>query len=1100
MRKLIIVSIFLSSNYFVFSQGLAPGTIGSDQIVCYGSPAKPLTQIPASGGTIPYRYQWQRSNDNGITWINIYRAANVTYQLPILVKTAMFRRRVIDAANITLYTDSVTITVTATLNAGTIGNVSSGSAPNDLDELTPANGGAGNYTYRWQISNDGYYWSDIQGAVSSGYAPVALTSDTWFRRWVVDSGCGSVSSNSVKITVNPITLYDSEQPNSSNYYMRFDLGTEFKVLVSGFISKVRLYTHNNEGGIHQIRLWRRNDQSVFELVSGPIEWNLTEGFTGWRELQLPVALAVEANRNYIVSITSGVDNNWWVQGADAVHNTTNPFLSYIRGLLTANIGSVPDEPKGFGYFRDIVFVPFSPGIAGLSQSICYNSAPNNLEQISPPTGGAGNYTFQWQNSTDSITWTNIQGATSSEFTPTFLTSNTYFRRAVSSDGLTGYCPPVLITVDPQFSLAQLHDNISIYENSSTFFNVILSGGTPPYAINYSCNGVPQSQISNYISGTEVLTGVLGSGTYVYSLTSITDAMGCSPQSLGENIAINASGNYEGAGSNKALVIVNSGSLQYFSNFADYIQPYLEWFGIPYEIYNVSTGNLPDFNNYSLIIFGHKNVYESDYPISALQNAVYSGVGLCSFDPHLFDFSSSFNIYESTAHPTVVSGQIAINTNHYITQLHINDTHNPTNNIVNLRYYNNEQQTITINQSYYTLVDGLTLASVSQGSNTEAILQVTTYGNGKVVKWSSYDWMYESKLGPVYGMDDLIWRGIVWSARKPFVMQGIPPMITMRVDDVDGYGTELEMDLKWLKISNEYGFKPWCGTFIDSQSGTFYSTLRTLINDSLTTASPHAFSVEGYIYYNGNNLPVFDAAANVREARQVYIDNAINMSKYFVPHAYLLSSDALAEINNMGIQFIGTTIPYDPAEYPGPWLSCGPYRNHRSGWAGGYLPIFNAGIVNWPGINLFVWVTEIRDDGDYEWFPTNDVAATTARGVRHLRRALNSMVLPNLFTHESQIVLTESNWRQILSGICTAVSLYNPEYISVDNALRYLRAKGNISISNVTLDNSLITLTCTGNNDRETKCYLFTESSGQISSRLITLPRITGGSITVGIIE
>ena len=54
-----------------------------------------------------------------------------------------------------------------------------------------------------------------------------------------------------------------------------------------------------------------------------------------------------------------------------------------------------------------------------------------------------------------------------------------------------------------------------------------------------------------------------------------------------------------------------------------------------------------------------------------------------------------------------------------------------------------------------------------------------------MQWGSYDWMVSTVLGPVDGLDDLVWRGVVWAARKPFVMRGMPNLVTMRVDDVSG---------------------------------------------------------------------------------------------------------------------------------------------------------------------------------------------------------------------------------------------------------------------------------------------------------------------------
>ena len=54
-----------------------------------------------------------------------------------------------------------------------------------------------------------------------------------------------------------------------------------------------------------------------------------------------------------------------------------------------------------------------------------------------------------------------------------------------------------------------------------------------------------------------------------------------------------------------------------------------------------------------------------------------------------------------------------------------------------------------------------------------------------MQFGSYDWILNSVKGPLYGLDDLFWRSMVWAARKPFVMQGMPPFVTMRMDDASG---------------------------------------------------------------------------------------------------------------------------------------------------------------------------------------------------------------------------------------------------------------------------------------------------------------------------
>jgi hypothetical protein len=156
-----------------------------------------------------------------------------------------------------------------------------------------------------------------------------------------------------------------------------------------------------------------------------------------------------------------------------------------------------------------------------------------------------------------------------------------------------------------------------------------------------------------------------------------------------------------------------------------------------------------------------------------------------------------------------------------------------------------------------------------------------------------------------------------------------------------------------------------------------------------------------------------------------------------------------------------------------------------------------------GTPFFLCLSEIGDDGpthsQYEWYPgSGTVSEVIARGVRHLRRSLNSMTLPVLFTHEDQITMTASDWHLILSGVTTGVSPYNPDYMSTDDAITYIRAKDNLVIRDAGFDNGLVTISIVGANDMDTKCYLFTETGGQINQRLVTLPRVENTVVPVNV--
>ena len=93
----------------------------------------------------------------------------------------------------------------------------------------------------------------------------------------------------------------------------------------------------------------------------------------------------------------------------------------------------------------------APTIAA-SQTICYNTAPAQLIMLTLPTGGSGSFTYQWQNSPDGTTWTDIVGATTITYSPPVLTATTYYQ-IVATDAVNQFCGSiasnvVTITVNP----------------------------------------------------------------------------------------------------------------------------------------------------------------------------------------------------------------------------------------------------------------------------------------------------------------------------------------------------------------------------------------------------------------------------------------------------------------------------------------------------------------------------------------------------------------------------------------------------------------------------------------------------------------------------
>jgi hypothetical protein len=385
----------------------------------------------------------------------------------------------------------------------------------------------------------------------------------------------------------------------------------------------------------------------------------------------------------------------------------------------------------------------------------------------------------------------------------------------------------------------------------------------------------------------------------------------------------------------------------------------------------------------------------------------------------------------------------------------------------------------------TLPEGVTALAMT---GSQPFLSITEYGSGRAVQWGSYDWMSHSVKGPVYGLDDLVWRSIVWAARKPFVMQGMPPFVTMRVDDESG-------PFWWIHIANEFGIKPWAGLFYHNVDATEAADLSALVNDGMATASVHAKS--GTFFYYNHGVGDFSdevVAANYEEATLWHENNNIPISKFVLPHYYEFGTNVFQGLSDWGVEFVGTMM--EPGNgYGAPWIMNGPYRLYETGGSSGGRPVYYADFMSIPEHpefegQFFNCVTEIRDDAGYEWYPDNDVAGTVGRGTRQTKRALDSMALATLFTHGYYTAgITPDNWRAILHGITDNLAPYNPEYVTMDYACQYVRALATSNIQTGTYDPETrqVEIGMLGGTDMQTRFHIFTEQDGDIASMMLDIP-------------
>lgn len=582
-----------------------------------------------------------------------------------------------------------------------------------------------------------------------------------------------------------------------------------------------------------------------------------------------------------------------------------------------------------------------------------------------------------------------------------------------------------------------------------------------------------------------------------------------------------------------IVLLNSNSPD-VSKGTQKLLPYLDHFGITYTTADLAEGHLPPgTENPALVIVSHPGIDGDDKTICGLLEQYLrknhaSGTGIVSFDPLVPDSLLDFKGDQPELDPDV--GELIFSSaEHYITSYH------PPGEVKDLFAYIPLPVMTTVN------------ARVLLAGNNQPLLAVSEEGTGRIVQWTSQDWMYSSVLGPMGGLDDLLWRSIVWAARKPFTMQAIPPLVTMRVDDVVGSGRQQwdETPLYWVKTVNKYSFKPWLSLFIYNLTPEGIDELKALVNSGSATASPHALGrpprpessqehfdayyeyqmvkdhfipeyyhpraipylseyYDEFIFFDHNNRKPWSdevAAKALKAVDDWYAEiGPLPRSNYLIAHWGEMGSNTISHVaDKWNIEFIAKSKILDKAwGDDAPTIKQGPFNLYEEPVAGrpkkdapSYRSSYSADFIELAGKEFFAFSSTISDITGYELQPDNDVEATADRGIRTLSRGLESKSLAVLFTHETDYIfrVKPENWDAIFRKISQGIAPYNPVYMTVDDALKIIRAHHTSAIrhSSFNPEKGKLEISLTGHTDVPTNVFVYREVNNEVREMPVEIP-------------
>jgi gliding motility-associated-like protein len=486
--------------------------IGSNQTICALSLPGLFTGTLPSGGTLNFTWEWQESTDS-LNWILSPGGSTQDFQAPLLTVPHWFRRKV--SAGVCPPDTSPPVYVFLELPIGNISlnsfqTLCVGDQPQLLSGSTPS-GGIGTYLYQWESAPDGISWSQLIGSTNQDYFPSIPSASLYFRRIVQSGLCPANTSDSLLILLEP--PIGNNQISANQSLCETVIGQPLSgTLPSGGIG---IYTYGWETspdgtlwaaagytspGIpvtgQGFRVWYRrvvnsgvcpgDTSNVIEVFSYPAIQNNILG----PDQTICLGTSPGVLGTTVPSGGNGLFGYQWesalsISGWQTIVGATQ--LTYIAPTLTQSV-----------YFRRIVSAAFctdtsqaqywqvvlgvSPNVIGADQTVCGSGQASQLNGPMPSGGGALSY--QWQQSIDNSSWSDISGGSQVFFTPSALNQTTWFRRIVFS----ALCLP-LTTQSIRITQLQAPTGNQIGSSQTICFNSLPSmlTGTQPsggYGIYY----------------------------------------------------------------------------------------------------------------------------------------------------------------------------------------------------------------------------------------------------------------------------------------------------------------------------------------------------------------------------------------------------------------------------------------------------------------------------------------------------------------------------------------------------------------------------------------------------------------------------------------
>jgi hypothetical protein len=549
------------------------------------------------------------------------------------------------------------------------------------------------------------------------------------------------------------------------------------------------------------------------------------------------------------------------------------------------------------------------------------------------------------------------------------------------------------------------------------------------------------------------------------------------------------------GNRALIIIVNSTDVPAYAAFHLGVLPALNHFGFPYRIADLAKMDFGGLSESAGIVIGHDNVGSALSPslVSAIAEASKGGCGLVSLDGAIL--KSTPAVQELFGLSELRSGTfqniVASDVEHYVTGMQIpgrlHEFHLP------------------VTGSYCTRILPGFRSIAGDADGKTVVVAGSTEGSRKVAFLLSPELWLPQYFGHAMGIDDLLWRSIVWVARKPFPVLMMPPFAVCRIDDAIGSHD----DFGYIRTLNKHQWISNIGLFLDDIDEKGAAEIRECHRSGAGEFSAHSFHEIGdplpdqlYIRHDGveyslselqgifDRLDAFFAKVGIvpsRTANIHYDEIGINALPFLAARGQFFTMDFIP----FGVTWAANSYSWLPYPYGHQSMNYCPMSPDPRFWnvMGHCLSSYKTPDA-WmsPGEFMFGHTPFAGES------PATNIAGAVDTALLSVKVGVSSGFFGTLMCHEQRIqAVTSEEWERIISGIADGLSGWQIIYRGYDEIAQYAKDKARTAISKASFDRATGDLTAEfeGTCDSYLSCYVFHDDEDRCEYELRHITAFSG---------